>query len=149
MQTRHKKWGLFQIGGGFLSLTSGFVLVGVLNWESSVDFPVNLALGLAGITLCTVGIRLLLIATEDDGLPIPVDGIELGRIQLNGYYLVAYEREAPDGKKQFRLASPRPLTPEREAALIRYLALEGFLISLWPEMKERLQKEAEWAFLAY
>jgi hypothetical protein len=149
MQTRHKKWGLLQVGGAFLSLISGFVLVGILKWESSVDLPVNLTLGLAGITLCCAGLRFLLIATEDDGLPIRVDGTELGCVQLNGYYLVAYERENSDGKKQFRLASPRPLTPEREAALIRYLALEGFLVTLWPEMKERLQKEAEWAFLAY
>ena len=149
MQPRQKKWVLLQISGGFLALTSGFVLICLLNWESYVDLPTNIDLGFAGITLCVTGIRLLLIATIDEAAPVEVHGPELGRIQLNGYYLVAYEREAPDGKKQFRLASPRPLTPEREAALIRYLALEGFLVSLWPEMKERLQKEAEWAFLAY
>jgi hypothetical protein len=149
MQTRQKKWGLFQIVGGFFALTSGFVLVGILNWESSSGLAVNLVTGLAGIALCVVGFRLLLIATADDGLPIQVDGTELGCVQLNGYYLVAYECETPDGRKQFRLASPRTLTPEREAALIRYLALEGFLGSLWPEMKERLRTETEWAFLGY
>lgn len=133
--------------GGFFSLTSGFVLIGILNWESSASLAVNLLLGLAGIALCIFGIRLLLVATVDDGLPVKVDGTELGSVLLNGYYLVAYEREASDGRKQFRLASSRTLTPEREAALIRYLALEGFLGSLWPEMKERLQEEAEWAFL--
>lgn len=147
MQTRHKISGLLQIIGGFFSLTSGFVLVGILNWESSTSLPVNLALGLAGLALCIVGFRLLLVATADDGLPVEVDGIELGSVRLNGYYLVAYERETPDGRRQFRLASSRTLTPEREAALIRYLALEGFLVSLWPEMKERLQDETEWAFL--
>ena len=149
MQTRQKKWGLFQMVGGFFALTSGFVLVGILNWESSSGLAVNLITGLAGIALCIVGFRLLLIATADDGLPIQVDGTELGSIRLNGYYLVAYERETPDGRKQFRLASVRTLTPEREAALIRYLALEGFLGSLWPEMKERLREETEWAFLGY
>jgi hypothetical protein len=147
MQILRNKWGLAQIIGGFLLLTSGFVLVGLLNWESSPSLPVNLALGLAGITLCMCGFRLLLVATADDGLRVKVDGTELGCLQLNGYYLVAYEREAPDGRKQFRLASASALTPEREAALIRYLALEGFLGSLWPEMKERLQEETEWAFL--
>jgi len=147
MQTSHKKWGLLQMIGGFFSLTSGFVLIGILNWESSASLAVNLALGLAGLALCIFGFRLLLIATEDDGLPVQVDGTELGSVLLNGYYLLAYEREASDGRKQFRLASSRTLTPEREAALIRYLALEGFLGSLWPEMKERLQEETEWAFL--
>jgi hypothetical protein len=149
MQTSHKKWGLLQIIGGFFSLTSGFVLVGILNWESSTDLAVNLVTGLVGVALCFAGIRLLLVATADDGPPVHVDGVELGSVQLNGYYLVAYECETPDGRKQFRLASSRTLTPEREAALIRYLALEGFLVSLWPEMKERLQEETEWAFLGY
>ena len=149
MQTRHKIWGLLQVLGGFFTLSSGFVLVGILNWESSTSLAVNLTLGLAGVALCIVGFRLLLIATADDGSPIRVDGTELGCVQLNGYYLVAYERETPDGRKQFRLASRRTLTPEREAALIRYLALEGFLGSLWPEMKERLQEETEWAFLGH
>jgi hypothetical protein len=148
MKTR-QKCNPAQIIGGFLSLTCGFVLIGILNWESPPSLPVNLALGLAGITLCMIGFRLLLLATADDGLTVEVDGTELGCVQLNGYYLVAYEHETPDGRKQFRLASARTLTPEREAALIRYLTLEGFLASLWPEMKERLHQETEWAFLAY
>ena len=149
MQTPHKKWGLLQIIGGFFALTSGFTIVGIINWESSADLAVNLVTGLVGIVLCVAGIRLLLIATADDMPPIHVDGVELGSVQINGYYLVAYEHESPDGRKQFRLASSRPLTPEREAALIRYLALEGFLGSFWPEMKERLQEETEWAFRGY
>lgn len=147
MRTRKKKRILLQTCGGFLSLISGFVLIGVLNWESSVYIEVNLALGLLGVTLCIIGFRLFLIATEDDGLPMEINGAELGSIQLNGYCLVAYESENPDGKKQFRLASFRPLTSEREAALIRYLAAEGFLGSLWPEIKERIEDEAGWAFL--
>ena len=147
MKTRREKWSLLQVTAGFLSLTTGLILICVLNWGSSLYMAVNLALGLSAVTLCMIGIRLLLIATEEDGLPIEVDGIELGSIQLNGHYLVAYESETPDGKKRFRLASMRALTPEREAALVRYLALEGFLLSLWPEIKERLQEEVEWAFV--
>jgi hypothetical protein len=147
METGHKKRGLVQTIGGFFSLTSGFVLIGILNWEVSPYFPVNLAIGLAGIILCVFGFRLLLVATADDRPPVQVDGAELGCPELNGYCLVAYEHENPDGRKQFRLASARPLTPQREAALIRYLALEGFLATLWPEMRERLENETEWAFL--
>ncbi|MFY9987037.1 MAG: hypothetical protein WAK31_19910 [Chthoniobacterales bacterium] len=147
MQKRKKKWVLLHTCGGFLSLISGFVLIGILNWESSVCLAVNLALGLGGVTLCIIGFRLFLIATEEDGLPMEINGVELGSIQLHGYYLVAYESESPDGKKQFRLASCRPLTPEREAALIRYLAVEGFFGTLWPEIRDRIEDEARWAFL--
>lgn len=147
MQTSHKKLGLLQTIGGFFSLTSGFVLIGILNWEVSPYPLVNLPVGFAGIALCIFGFRLLLVATADDRPSVEVDGTELGCLELNDYYLVAYEREDPTGRKQFRLASARPLTPQREAALIRYLALEGFLASLWPEMRERLEEETEWAFL--
>ena len=84
MQTCKKKWVLLQTCGGFLSLIGGFVLIGVLNWESSVYRAVNLALGLLGVTLCIIGFRLFLIATEDDGLPMETNGAELGSIQLNG-----------------------------------------------------------------
>jgi hypothetical protein len=93
-----------------------------------------------------LGMRLFLVVTADDE-PIQVTGSELGTIQLNGCCLVAYESETGNGEKRFRLASSRPLSPEREAALIRYLAVEGFLVSLWPEMKERIEDEAGWAFL--
>ena len=147
MQTKQQKRFIWQISGGVLALSFGFVLLCVLNWASSVELLQNLALGLAGISLCLTGIRLTLIATEDDGLPDEVNGTELGRIHFNGYYLIAYESETADGSKQFRLASLRSLTPEREAALIRYLALEGFLASLWPEVKGRIEEEARWAFL--
>jgi hypothetical protein len=146
MKTHRKTWSFLQLCGCFLSLTTGFILIFALNSGGSVGMAGNLALGVSGVSLCMIGIRLLLVATEDV-LPIEVDGIELGGIHLNGRYLVAYESETADGKKRFRLASMRTLTPEREAALVRYLALEGFLLSLWPEMKERLQEEVEWAFV--
>jgi hypothetical protein len=147
MQKCKKHLVFLQISGGFLAFTFGFVLICLLNWENSVDLPVNLCASLAGITLSTIGIRLFLMATADGGPPDQVNGAELGRIQLNGDYLIAYECETPNAKKQFRLASYRTLSPEKEAALIRYLAMEGFLVSLWPEMKERIEEEANWAFL--
>ena len=147
MQTGQKKWLSWQIAGGVVTLTSGLTLIGMLNLAGSVSLSVNFALGLAGITLCIAGMRLLLLALSDDTPPVPVDGHELGCLQLNGRFLVAYESTAPDGKKQFRLAAAAALTAHEEAALIRYMALEGFLISLWPEMKDRIEEEAGWAFL--
>jgi hypothetical protein len=64
---------LLQAFGGFLSLTSGFILICVLNRGSSVYMSVTVALGVSGVTLCIIGIRLLLIATEEDGLRIEVE----------------------------------------------------------------------------
>jgi hypothetical protein len=84
--------------------------------------------------------RLFLIATADDG-PIQVTGSQLGTMQLNGCCLVAYEIETTDKIKHFRFASSPPLSLEREAASIRYLAAESFLVSLWPEIKERIEGE--------
>jgi hypothetical protein len=146
MQTHQKKRLLWRLCGGLLTSTSGLILICLPNWEISAYIPLSIALGLAGITLCMIGMRLFLVAAGDDE-PIQVTGSELGNIQLNGCCLVAYESESVDGKRQFRLASSRPLSPKREAALIRYLAVEGFLVSLWPEMKERIEDEAGWAFL--
>ena len=59
------------------------------------------------------------------------------------------KKRPPTGKSNFELTSSRPLSPEREAELIRYLAVEGFLVSLWPEMKERIEDETAWAFLGH
>jgi hypothetical protein len=142
MRRRQNKWLLLQIFGALFALTLGFVLFCLL-----VDFPADVAFGFGGIVLCIIGIGLFWEAMRDDGPPVELDGSEIGCIQLNGFDLVAYERETQDGKKQFRLASSCRLSPEREAALIRYLSAEGFLVSLWPGMKERIQEEAGWAFL--
>ena len=147
MRSRQNKWLFLQIFGALLVLTFGFILFSLLNWESSVGFPADIGLVLGSAILCIIGIGVFLEALGDDGPPVELEGSEIGSIQLNGYYLVAYERETPDGKKQFRLASSCRLNPEREAALIRYLSAEGFLVSLWPEIKERIAEEAEWAFL--
>ena len=72
----------------------------------------------------------------------------LGSLRLNNYDLMAYERESPDGKRQLWLSSSIPISSKQEAALIRYLVLEGFVESLWPEMWGRIEEEASWAFLA-
>jgi len=89
----------------------------------------------------------MLITAIDDEPPVKVDGTYLGCLQLNGYSLVAYERQTGDGKRQFRLTCAVPLSADQEAAFIRYLVLEGFVASLWPQMCGRIEGEAGWAFL--
>lgn len=71
----------------------------------------------------------------------------LGRIDLNGLCFEAYEKGSDDGSKRFRLQSFPPVSPEREAALIRYLIHEGFIEKRWPRLSGRINQEAGWAFL--
>ena len=70
----------------------------------------------------------------------------LGSFDLNGYSFKAYERGTANGGRQFRLISFPPLTPEREAAFIRYIVNEGLIENIWPETSKKLQEEANWAF---
>jgi hypothetical protein len=53
--------------------------------------------------------------------------IYLGKFDLNGYSFRAYERETDKAGRQFRLISFPSLTPEREAAFIRYMVNEGLI----------------------
>jgi hypothetical protein len=146
MHVRQTKWFNWKLAGAAVAMVSGFFLLFALNFHNAGYVPVEVALALAGITLCLVGMRLLLEGTYEMS-PVEVNDTELGHLQLNGYSLVAYECETPDGGKQFRLATEAALTAQQEAALIRYLALEGFLVTLWPDMKDRIEQEAGWAFL--
>jgi hypothetical protein len=82
------------------------------------------------------------------GIEVEEDGLCLGSLQLNNYLLTAYERQSADGKRQLRLSSSIPITPKQAAALVRYLVLEGFVATLWPEMWGRIEEEARWAFRA-
>jgi hypothetical protein len=38
------------------------------------------------------------------------------------------------------------MDPEREAAVIRYLINEGLSESMWPQISNRIEEEAIWAF---
>ena len=128
-----------------MSIT-GLLAIGALEWES-IHLAIRLGICLAGIILCLFGGRLILGAGDNDEPPAEFRGAYLGRLWLNGYDLVAYEQEEPEGRRRFRLASLVPLKPEQEASFIRYLVLEGFVASLWPQMCGRIEEEAGWAFL--
>jgi len=71
----------------------------------------------------------------------------LGRIDLNGYYLEAYEEEDHQRGRRFRLRSFPPIGPESEAGFIRYLVREGFIEKRWPGLSTHIQEEASWAFM--
>ena len=146
-QTKSGRWRLYT--GVAFSIT-GLIAIGLLEWGS----PVHLGICLGGIVLCLLGFKLMTKTAVDREPPVKVevrvkeDGLYLGSLQLNNYDLMAYERESPDGKRQLWLSSSIPISSKQEAALIRYLVLEGFVESLWPEMWGRIEEEASWAFLA-
>jgi hypothetical protein len=146
-QTKSAKRRLYT--GVALSIT-GLIAIGLLEWGSQV----RLGICLGGIVLCLLGVKLMTKTAADREPPVKVevrvkeDRLCLGSLQLNNYDLTAYERQSPDGKRQLRLNSSIPITSKQEAALIRYLVLEGFVESLWPEMWGRLEEEASWAFFA-
>jgi hypothetical protein len=72
----------------------------------------------------------------------------LREFYLNGYVFHPVEQETSNGRKQFRLLSTPPVSPEREAAFIRYLINEGLSAKMWPQISRRIEEEANWAFFA-
>ena len=72
----------------------------------------------------------------------------LAEFYLNGCFFRPYEQETLGGRKQFRLSSTTQMSPDREAAVIRYLINEGLSEKMWPQINKRIEEEANWAFFA-
>jgi hypothetical protein len=136
----------WQIVVGAAACGSGLLLFLAAQVIRSMDAPTYITFCFAGIVTCAVGATLFFLPSGDSDREMEVDGVHLGSLWLNGRLLVAYETQAPGGRKQFRLTSPVPLRPAREAALIRYLVVEGFVSRLWPQLSESIEEEASWAF---
>jgi hypothetical protein len=131
---------------GMLILVSGLIPFG-LTASSDLPVPARIIAFEIGLILYMIGANLLLTAPLDDELNFQISGARLGRVKLNGRWLVAYEQEDPCGRRRFRLAASTWLSSEKEAALVRYLVLEEFIVSLWADKSTRIQQEASWAFL--
>ena len=85
--------------------------------------------------------------TSPDGTVLVPKLRLLGRIDLNGYYLEAYEEESDHLGRRFRLRSFPPIDLESEAGFIRYLVREGFIEKRWPGLSAHIQEEVSWAFM--
>ena len=85
-------------------------------------------------------------STFQEKLALEPEGVYLGRFDLNGYSFKAYERESGKNSTQLRLISFPAVTPEREAAFIRYIVNEGLVENIWPGMGKKIMEEANWAF---
>jgi hypothetical protein len=107
---------------------------------------ISLAVGSFLIWREPLGALLIGNETSPDGTAFKPKVRLLGRIAINGYYLEAYEEEADQLAKRFRLRSFPPIAPESEAGLIRYLVREGFIEKRWPRLSAHIQEEASWAF---
>ena len=136
----------WQVVLGAAACGSGLLLFGAAQIIRAMDAPTYITFCFAGIVTCAVGATLFFLPSGDPEIEMDFDGVCLGSLWLNGRYLVAYETQMPGDRKQFRLTSSLPLRPEREAALIRYLVVEGFVSRLWPQLSESIEEEAGWAF---
>jgi hypothetical protein len=140
---------------GILLAEAGIALIGFGKWDP-METGAHMPLYAAGILSLAVGMFLvwkeplsaLMIADETsaDGTACKSNVRVLGKIDLNGYYLEAYEEEGDDLGKRFRLRSFPPISPEVEAGFIRYLVREGFIETSWPRLSAHIQEEASWAF---
>ena len=141
METHTKKFGAWQLIAGVMAC--GVALLLVVGWKilGITDPLTSTGLYLGGIALCVTGIVLFVVQIEDPETQVMVNGVPLGPLFLNGHYLLAYESQTVDGKKQFRLSGLVPLDPKEEAALIRYLVLEGLVTGLWPQCVNPLRKK--------
>ena len=74
-------------------------------------------------------------------------GSYLGKFRLNGYLFEAYEQEAANGVRAFRLISSPSVNRAREAAFVRYMVHEGLIEGMWPQLSRQIEEEADWAFL--
>jgi hypothetical protein len=126
---------------GVVMAELGILLIALGGCDAS-NFETRMPLYICGSITCSIG--LLAVAWTE---PAPISsGGYLGKFQLNGYLLEAYEQEADKGVIEFRLISSPSVNPAHEAAFIRYMVQEGLIEAMWPEMSSRIEEEASWAF---
>ena len=139
---------------GILVAEAGIALIGFGKWDP-METGAHMPFYAAGFLSLAIGMFLiwkeplsaLMIADETSpGAACKPKVRILGKIDLNGRYLEAYEEEGDDLGRRFRLRSLSPISPEGEAAFIRYLVREGFIEKRWPRLSAHIQEEASWAF---
>jgi hypothetical protein len=145
MREFRKKDSAWPIYADVLVVFVGIALIGFGGWW--LREPISLI----GFIICLGGFFLIC----KDLLSLPVvrpestlkpQGVCLGSFYLNGYLFEAYEREAENGGRQFRLVSIPAVNSEREAAFIRYMVREGLIEDMWGDMRDKIEMEAHWAF---
>jgi hypothetical protein len=156
MRTMPEKPATCELLAGILLAETGIGLLGFGKWDP-MESGARMSFYVAGFLLLAIGmflvwkepLRALMIGdeTSPDGAASKLKVKLLGRIDLNGHYLEAYEEEDDQCGKRFRLRSFPPIGPESEPGLIRYLVREGFIEKRWPGLSAHIQEEARWAFM--
>jgi len=152
IRKRSSKW-LLSAGIGLA--VAGVLLVGYGSWDA-LNIRTSVLFYVGGFLVCMVGMCLVwkepltAMIVQDEAAPdeakVKCNETFLTRINLNGYYLEAYEEEAGHCVRRFRLRSFPPISAEREAGFIRYLIREGFIEKRWPRLSRKIEGEADWAF---
>jgi hypothetical protein len=128
----------------------GMLLIGLGGWDALngetgiLNYVGGSILFLSGLILVWIDTRLTVARNEPILKP---KGSDLGKFRLNGYVFEAYEQEANNGARRFRLLSSPSVDPMREAAFIRYMVHEELTEVMWPTMSRQIEEEAKWAFL--
>ena len=137
-------------------------VVMVLTFLGALDTAkiwIRILIYLAAFILCMGGVFILClggvfligkackVALQDEATIAPKSAC-LGTFHLNGRSFAAYEKETGHGGKQFRLLSYPSVDPEQEAAIIRYMVREGLIEDMWPQLSQKIQEEANWAFFS-
>ncbi|HYY29084.1 MAG TPA: hypothetical protein VE860_14115 [Chthoniobacterales bacterium] len=139
------------ICAGILLVCLGMALIGFGRWYN-LDIPQGWPIYLAGSIFCLGGLFYLGredSSAESDCEEPPQQGsnnVYLGTLHLNGYLLKAYECETDRDGTRFRLVSTPAVTPQKEAALIRYIVNEGLIENISRGMSKKIEEEAGWAF---
>ena len=139
------------ICAGILLVCFGMALIGFGRW-SNLEISPGWPIYLAGSIFCLGGLFYLgwkdPSVESDCGEP-PQPGLKniyLGSLDLNGYSLRAYECETDLDGTRFRLVSNPAVSPQQEAALIRYIVNEGLIEKISRGMNKKIEEEAGWAF---
>jgi hypothetical protein len=151
MQKTNERGPLWHLLAGVLMAELGMLLIALGAWDA-LDADTRIVIYVGGSLLFLSG----LFAIHIDVIRLPAvrhepalksTGTYLGNFQLNGYLFKAYERQANNGRREFRLLSSASLNPAQEAAFIRYMIHEGLIEDLWPRISKQIEEEANWAFL--
>ena len=112
---------------------------------------IRILIYLAAFILCLGGVFLIGKASKvalQDEATIAAESACLRTFHLNVRSFAAYQKETGHGGKQFRLLSYPSVDPEQEAAIIRYMVREGLIEEMWPQLSQKIQDEANWAFFS-
>jgi hypothetical protein len=135
---------------GVLMADLSILLIGLGGWDA-MDSEIRMLMYFSGTILLLGGLGLVVSDTIEVNKRQPVlasKGSYLGRFNLNGFLLEAYEQETSEGRKEFRLTSTPLVGLPQEAAFVRYIVNEGLIDEFWPRLSKRIQEESDWAFVS-